>query len=39
MPASKLKEILAAVLEREGFIAGYTVYRSREARHPARDRP
>ena len=25
MPGSKLKESLAAVLEREGFIAGYTV--------------
>jgi len=25
MPGSKLKEALAAILEREGFIAGYTV--------------
>jgi small subunit ribosomal protein S8 len=25
MPGSKLKESLAAILEREGFIAGYTV--------------
>ena len=25
MPGSKLKESLAKVLEREGFIAGYTV--------------
>jgi small subunit ribosomal protein S8 len=25
MPCSKLKESLAAILEREGFIAGYTV--------------
>ena len=25
MPSSKLKEALAAVLEREGYIAGYTV--------------
>ncbi|MHB8318692.1 MAG: 30S ribosomal protein S8 [Acidimicrobiales bacterium] len=25
MPASKLKESLAAILEREGFIAGYSV--------------
>lgn len=25
MPASKLKESLAAILEREGFIAGYNV--------------
>ena len=25
MPGSKLKEALADVLEREGFIAGYTV--------------
>jgi small subunit ribosomal protein S8 len=25
MPASKLKEALAAILEREGFIAGYKV--------------
>jgi small subunit ribosomal protein S8 len=26
MPSSKLKEALAAILEREGYIAGYKVY-------------
>jgi small subunit ribosomal protein S8 len=32
MPGSKLKESLAAILEREGYIAGYAV-------SPAKDRP
>src|ERR1700735_2331273 len=31
MPGSKLKEALASILEREGFIAGYTV-----GKHPPR---
>ena len=30
MPGSKLKEALAAILEREGFIAGYTVEKDPE---------
>ncbi len=30
MPGSKLKEALAAILEREGFIAGYTVHQEDE---------
>ena len=32
MPGSKLKESLARILEREGFIAGYTV--TRDPRRP-----
>ena len=32
MPSSKLKELLAAVLEKEGYIAGFSV-------EPATDRP
>ena len=32
MPSSKLKELLAAVLEKEGYIAGFSV-------QPASDRP
>jgi small subunit ribosomal protein S8 len=32
MPGSKLKEALAAILEKEGYIAGYAV-------SPAQDRP
>ena len=40
MPGSKLKEALAAILEREGFIAGYTVEKDpKQARIPARDHP
>ena len=40
MPGSKLKEALAAILEREGFIAGYrvregpTTARARRSRSP-----
>ena len=32
MPGSKLKEALAAILEKEGFIAGFAVERSPTAR-------
>ena len=38
MPGSKLKESLASILEREGFIAGYKVEPNvGQARHDARD--
>ena len=34
MPGSKVKEALAAILEREGFIAGFRWRRIRYARAP-----
>ena len=38
MPGSKLKESLAAILEREGYIAGYKVEpNAGQARHDPRD--